>query len=622
MRWYTHTLDESEKMEKTIIYHDYIVIGAGPAGTQMGYFLETAGRDYLILESGHQCGMFFSHKPRHRRLNSFNKRFNWYPEPEFNLRFDWNSLLTHDYSFPFRGSKDLYPLADTVVRYMNEFREHFGIKVQFNTKATYIDRDPETKHFIITASDGNEYRCKVLLMASGPVKPVIPDIPGIEYAEGYESHDTNLERYENKRVFIIGHGNSAFETANHLANAACIVTISVGNKKLKHAWQTHYVGDVRAAGNAILDMSQLKLLHGVAGIVPTKIEKNEDGSLRLYYKEELPHWNTPGKANGWYDVDFVIRCTGWKYIDDELFAPSILPAANDNIGKYPLMSAIWESTTPDLYYLGSPMEGRNRRSPMGFIHGYRYGVRALHRVLESRYEGVPTPTETFPLKNADDLMALGEFMIKRISVSSGLYEAYGIFCDTLVFDTEKGEATLFYELPVDYILAEPFFADKMIMLFTLEYGFNNFPDSDINAFIRRNDPERPGCVAYLHPVFRVYENGVFSKARNTRSSTTIRYDPSADVFEGELGHEKPRNTLLNFINEVTKVTDVNYPEDHFYNNEERGGFTPAEPGEKLSNPGLPQCMLTVGGQQVGDFEHLERVSRRPDGSVPPWIHTL
>ena len=59
-------------------------------------------------------------------------------------------------------------------------------------------------------------------MATGPVKPNIPDIEGIELVEGYENHDTNLKRYEGKRVVILGHGNSAFETANALANSASI----------------------------------------------------------------------------------------------------------------------------------------------------------------------------------------------------------------------------------------------------------------------------------------------------------------------------------------------------------------------------------------------------------------
>ena len=35
---------------------EYLVIGAGPAGLQLGNFLERAGRDYLILEAGASPG--------------------------------------------------------------------------------------------------------------------------------------------------------------------------------------------------------------------------------------------------------------------------------------------------------------------------------------------------------------------------------------------------------------------------------------------------------------------------------------------------------------------------------------------------------------------------------------
>ena len=38
---------------------DYLVIGAGPAGLQLGYFFEQAGRDYMILEAGLAPGTFF-----------------------------------------------------------------------------------------------------------------------------------------------------------------------------------------------------------------------------------------------------------------------------------------------------------------------------------------------------------------------------------------------------------------------------------------------------------------------------------------------------------------------------------------------------------------------------------
>src|SRR3954469_14010087 len=73
---------------------DYLVIGAGPAGLQLGYFLERAGRDYLLLEAGPSAGPFFRTFPRHWTLISSNKRYTGTTDPEFNLRMDWNSLLS------------------------------------------------------------------------------------------------------------------------------------------------------------------------------------------------------------------------------------------------------------------------------------------------------------------------------------------------------------------------------------------------------------------------------------------------------------------------------------------------------------------------------------------------
>lgn len=37
----------------------YCVLGAGPAGLQMGYFLSKANRDYVILERNSGPGSFF-----------------------------------------------------------------------------------------------------------------------------------------------------------------------------------------------------------------------------------------------------------------------------------------------------------------------------------------------------------------------------------------------------------------------------------------------------------------------------------------------------------------------------------------------------------------------------------
>ena len=586
-------------------YHEYIILGAGPAGLQMGYFMEQAGRDYLILEANDSAASFFQHYPRHGTMISLNKRNNWFPEPDFNLRHDWNSLITYDNSHLFTDySKDLYPQNTDLVRYANDFAIKFGLKIQYNTAIKHITRNTdERKYFVLTDANGNQYHCKKLLLATGPVKPNIPEVEGIELAEGYEDHDANHpERYDNKRVVILGRGNSAFETANHLAGHAAIIFIMIGNRLLRHAWNSHFVGDLRSFNNTILDMFQLKAMHGVTGSTLTKLVKQEDGSIRVYYTEELPHWNTPGTAHGWFEVDHVIRSTGFRYVEQNMFASDIVPDV-DKMKKYPVLNSTWESSVSDMYFIGTNMAARDKKSASGFIHGFRYNVRTLFRLLESKYHDVPLPIDKFELSNEDDLRKLGSHLVTRLSTTSALYQLFGTLCDVLVL--ENGKAELLYELPVAYVLTQSKFTNKKIVILTLELGFDNFENGfeDSLNFIRRNDPERPGSAAFLHPVFRYYENGEFIKGGNTRSSVVVRFDEAADLLDGDLANEKPRNMLLNFINSLVHVTDTVYSEEHFCSNEDRGGFIPWEKNDpRIQNHGLQRCTLTVGGQQVMPIE--------------------
>lgn len=62
-------------------------------------------------------GSFFEKYPRHRKLISINKRHTGSTNKEFNLRHDWNSLLSDDDRMLFKEfSKDMFPHADTYVR--------------------------------------------------------------------------------------------------------------------------------------------------------------------------------------------------------------------------------------------------------------------------------------------------------------------------------------------------------------------------------------------------------------------------------------------------------------------------------------------------------------------------
>ena len=109
---------------QAIYKHKYCVVGAGPAGVQMGHFLNKAGMNYAVFERGHRAGTFFNKFPVHRKLNSFNRRHARSSHPEFRMRHDGHTLLEHDEvpRFP-NWTKEFWPMADTYVDYLEAFQK-------------------------------------------------------------------------------------------------------------------------------------------------------------------------------------------------------------------------------------------------------------------------------------------------------------------------------------------------------------------------------------------------------------------------------------------------------------------------------------------------------------------
>jgi cation diffusion facilitator CzcD-associated flavoprotein CzcO len=176
------------------------------------------------LEAGSAPGSFFSTFPRHRELISSNKRYTGSDDPEFNLRMDWNSLLSDDPALRFTSYSERYfPPADDLVRYLGDFAAAFRLRVQYGIRVTRITRNG---CFRATDERGNSYEANRLIVATGVSKPYIPPIPGIETAELYNTVSVNPQDFADQRVLIIGKGNSAFETADNLIETAAVIHVA------------------------------------------------------------------------------------------------------------------------------------------------------------------------------------------------------------------------------------------------------------------------------------------------------------------------------------------------------------------------------------------------------------
>lgn len=286
----------TEPAQQHTEHYKYCVVGAGPAGVQLGHYLHNAQRDYILLERSCSAAAFFQKYPIHRVLNSINRRFTRSGNLEFNLRHDWNSLLDSHETVALFGnwSRDYWPRADTLVEYINAFaapqvasnRLQFGNEVtKISTGSSAMSRyvlnvqrrscESSTVEDNITAgSSVRSLECEVLVMANGMWQPRnVTELfdGGVDGLEGlviqYDELDTvPLSSFENKSVVIFGGGNAAMETADAIRDFARDLRLVTRSANVMG--DTHYVGHLRARRTTLFDAFQLKSYEGYQELKP------------------------------------------------------------------------------------------------------------------------------------------------------------------------------------------------------------------------------------------------------------------------------------------------------------------------------------------------------------------
>ncbi len=469
----------------------YIVLGGGPAGLQLGYYLEQAGCDHLILERGPSAGTFFQQFPRHRTLISSNKVHTGYTEPELQMRFDWNSLLTDDFSHLFRDySRRYFANAADLRRYLQDFAQKYTPQIRTGVDVRKISRAND--EFLLTDAAGQCYRTRRLIVATGVSRPYFPEIAGLELAESYVDCAVDPDSFMNQRVLVIGKGNSGFETANNLVETAAVIHIASPHS-LKFAWATHYPGHLRAVNNNFLDTYQLKTQNAVLDATIDRIAREPDGRLRVY----LRYAHASGETES-IVYDRVLACTGFAF-DASIFDSSCTPALTIN-DRFPAQTSAWESVNVEgLYFAGTITQPRDfKKTNSGFIHGFRYNARALFRILQQRYEDRPWPAQAIPA-TVDGLV---DAVLGRVNISSGLWQQFGFLADVIVLDGQ--DTRLLAEVPVDFVHDSTLGREQNCVVITLEFGAHQ---PDPFAVVRNPDPECADESFFLHPVIRHYRRG-------------------------------------------------------------------------------------------------------------------
>ncbi|WP_299676760.1 NAD(P)-binding domain-containing protein [uncultured Roseobacter sp.] len=472
------------------VTRDVCVIGSGPAGLQAGYYFQKKGLDFVILERGPEVCSFFRTFPRHRQFISINKVHTGLSNAETRLRHDWNSLL-NDEGLLFKDwSRKYFPAADDFVAYAETFAAQMKEHIQCNSDVVEVSKTEDV--FALRCADGTVHHARNVIVATGVSQPWDPGIEGFDLVDNYFDFDPAPEPFENQRVLILGKGNSAFETADSLVEHAASIHVMSPNP-VRFAWQTHFVGHLRAVNNNFLDTYQLKSQNAVIDAKATKIE-HENGVYTVTAEMRA--------ADGHEIVltyDRVIACTGFRF-DADIFAEDIRPTLR-HFDKFPAMTAEWESeSTEGLFFAGTIMQSRDYRKTMsGFVHGFRHNVKCLAEFVAGRVQATPYPSTQTPLE-AD---ALTTAIIDRISTCSGVFLQPGFLCDVIELAGAQPGRSL-HDVPVAWV-QETDAVGRDHLRITLEYG--DFGGDSMHVK-RQHNVFGDTPDAFIHPVIRHIRDGV------------------------------------------------------------------------------------------------------------------
>ena len=199
------------------------VIGAGPSGITAIKNLKDKGFDVIGFE---RCGGVGG---------------NWrYDDPSGHSSvFETTHIISSKYTsyyedFPLpKGASD-YPSHKELLKYFNNYSEHFGIKkhIHFNAEVLKCEQEDngrwvlEWKH--VNTDLINVQKFDALVVCNGHHhEPRLPNYPGKFSGEFIHSHNyKKAEPFRDKRVLVIGGGNSACDVAVETSRISKSTSIS------------------------------------------------------------------------------------------------------------------------------------------------------------------------------------------------------------------------------------------------------------------------------------------------------------------------------------------------------------------------------------------------------------
>uniref|UniRef100_A0A7N0TBY0 Flavin-containing monooxygenase n=1 Tax=Kalanchoe fedtschenkoi TaxID=63787 RepID=A0A7N0TBY0_KALFE len=186
-----------------------VIVGAGPSGLAAAACLKQRGIPSLILERASCIASLWKLKTYDRLRLHLPKQFCQLP------------LMPFPENFP------TYPTKQQFIRYLESYATRFDIKPKFDVAVISAEHDARFGFWrvatvALAAEVVVEYECQWLIVAAGEnAEAVVPEIEGLGEFVGPVVHTScykSGEEFKEKRVLVVGCGNSGMEVCLDLCN--------------------------------------------------------------------------------------------------------------------------------------------------------------------------------------------------------------------------------------------------------------------------------------------------------------------------------------------------------------------------------------------------------------------
>ncbi|MFG2006862.1 NAD(P)-binding domain-containing protein [Spirillospora sp. NPDC048911] len=203
------------------------IIGAGGSGIASCQVLRERGIDFDCYEAGSAVGGNWRY-PNDNGLSSGYR----------SLHINTSRHLSEYRSYPMPETYPHYPHHSQVAEYFDDFVDHFGFrdKISFRTEVVRVEPVDGSWDVTVRQRDtGAETtrRYRAVLVANGhhsvPRYPE-PAFPGADTFTGVQTHSHDYkvpDEYANKRVLVVGFGNSASDIAVETSAISARTVLSV-----------------------------------------------------------------------------------------------------------------------------------------------------------------------------------------------------------------------------------------------------------------------------------------------------------------------------------------------------------------------------------------------------------